>query len=116
MTRTPGDFFADPLPRADAYVLMEVLHDWADREAVAILAAVRDASRPGATLLVIENVLGSDAADVRGHILDVIMLTFTGGRERTWEQLDVLLADAGFRLRSVVGTAGPMRIVEALAV
>jgi hypothetical protein len=30
LTRTAGDFFVDPLPRADAYVLMEVLHDWDD--------------------------------------------------------------------------------------
>ena len=32
-----GDFFTDPLPPADAYVLMEVLHDWGDEDAVKIL-------------------------------------------------------------------------------
>ena len=30
LTAHPGDFFVDPLPTADAYVLMEVIHDWPD--------------------------------------------------------------------------------------
>lgn len=102
LTRTAGDFFTDPLPAADAYVLMEVLHDWDDRDAAKILSAVHDAAPAGATLLIIENVLGGDAVDARGHVLDVIMLTFTGGRERTVEQFDVLLAGAGFRHQSLV--------------
>ncbi|MFL6147392.1 MAG: methyltransferase [Pseudonocardiaceae bacterium] len=28
MATTAGDFFVDPLTVADAYLLMEVLHDW----------------------------------------------------------------------------------------
>jgi len=95
---------------------MQVLHDWDDPEAAKILAAVHDAAPAGATLLIIENVLGAGAADARGHILDVIMLTFIGGPERTLDQFDLLLAEAGFRTRSVVETSGPMRIVEAVAV
>lgn len=116
LSRSPGDFFVDPLPRADAYVLMEVLHDWDDHEAAKILAAVHAAAPAGATLLIIENVLGEAASDVRGHIRDVIMLTFTGGRERTVDQFDNLLDQADFRRRSVVETSGPMRIVEAVVV
>jgi hypothetical protein len=117
LTRITGDFFADPLPPADAYVLMEVLHDWGDAEAVKILSAIHEAaSAGGATLLIIENVLGGAAADARGHILDVIMLTVTGGRERTVNQFDTLLDQAGFRRRSVLETSGPMRIVEAVTV
>ncbi len=29
-----GDFFRDVLPVCDAYLLMEVIHDWADDEAL----------------------------------------------------------------------------------
>lgn len=39
-----GDFFTDALPVADCYILMEVIHDWADSEATAILAAVQRAA------------------------------------------------------------------------
>src|SRR6266404_6974592 len=32
LTLQPGDFFKDPLPRCDAYILMEIIHDWPDKE------------------------------------------------------------------------------------
>jgi hypothetical protein len=108
-----ADFFVDPLPAADAYLLMEVLHDWPDQEAAAILAAIRRAALPGARVLVIENVLEDDAPDLRGHVLDVIMLAVAGGRERTVTELSTLLEGAGFGRTTVHPTAGPMRIVEA---
>jgi hypothetical protein len=59
--------------------------------------------------------MGADSADAGGHILDVIMPTFTGGRERTVDQFNLLLAQAGFHPQTVIETAGPMRIVESIA-
>ena len=115
LTARAGDFFVDPLPTADAYILMEVIHDWADAEAAAILTAIRRAASPGARVLIVENVLG-DAADPRGHTLDIIMLAVTGGRERTGKQLGGLLESAGFVDSQVIETGGPMRIVEATTV
>lgn len=79
LTARPGDFFVDPLPTAEAYILMEVIHDWPDAQAVAILKAVRRAASPGARVLIIENVLDGVHPDSRGHTLDVIMLAVTGG-------------------------------------
>jgi C-methyltransferase len=108
-----ADFFFDPLPRADAYLLMEVLHDWPDREAEAILTAIRRAASPGARVLVIEHILEDDRPDTRGHILDVIMLAVAGGRERTVSELTTLLARAGFGATTIYPTQGPMRILEA---
>jgi C-methyltransferase len=110
-----GDFFIDPLPKADAYILMEVLHDWPDPEATAILRAIRQAAPAGARVLVIENVLAENRPDPRGHTLDVIMLAVTGGRERTGSQLAGLLRTAGFGRPAVIDTGGPLRIVEAIA-
>lgn len=111
-----GDFFVDPVPAADAYVLMEVVHDWADAEVAAIFSAVRAGASPGATLLIIEAVVDEERSDPRVHTLDIIMLAITGGRERTARQLRQLLGSAGFRLESVVETPGTLRIVEAVAV
>ena len=116
LTTQSGDFFVDPLPVADAYVLMEVIHDWGDRECMEILSAIRLAGSAGATVLVIEDVLPDEQADPRSQTLDVIMLSVTGGRERTVSQLDKLFADSGFRLAGVTETAGAMRIVEGTAV
>lgn len=115
LTPRAGDFFVDPLPTADAYILMEVIHDWPDAEAAAVLTAVRRAASPGARVLIIENVLDDTSLDPRGHTLDIIMLACTGGRERTGTQLGGLLKAAGFRDSTVINTGGPLRIVEAVA-
>jgi C-methyltransferase len=115
LTPLAGDFFADPLPPANVYLLMEVLHDWADEKCRAILGAIRRAAPPGAKVLVIENVLSDDQPDPRGHILDVIMMANTGGRERTQTQLADLFDSSGFHGVTGIETAGPMRIVETSA-
>lgn len=114
-TAHAGDFFTDPLPTADAYVMMEVIHDWPDDRSLAILTAARAAAAPGATLLVIESLITEEQPDPRARILDIIMLTVTGGRERTSSQLDELLRRTGWQQQQVIDTAGPMRILEATA-
>ncbi len=116
MTLQAGDFFCDELPAADAYVLLEVIHDWADREAIAILTAIRRAATTGATVLIIEAGLPDGELDERSETIDVIMLAVTGGRERTSAQLGELLDAGGFRLDRVTETATSIRIVEATAV
>jgi C-methyltransferase len=116
MTYTAGDFFVDHLPVADAYILMEVIHDWPDDEALAILRAVRAAAAPGAVVLIVEGIVPDGEPDARVQTLDVIMLAVTGGRERTAAGLGALLAAAGFRKTAVLPTHGPMQIIEAVAV
>lgn len=116
LTPVAGDFFVDPLPAADAYILMEVIHDWDDQAASAILAAVRAAAVPGAAVLVVEGIVAEGDPDPRVHTLDLTMMALTGGRERTAADLGRLLHGAGFRPTAVLDTPGPMRIVEAVAV
>ena len=112
----PGDFFTDPLPAADTYVLMDLLHDWPDDDAAKILAAVRRAAPAGARVLIIETLL-DDAWDQRfAKMLDVIMLATTGGRERSAAEHGRMLEDAGFRLERVIPTPSRYSIVEATPV
>ncbi|MDP9159997.1 MAG: acetylserotonin O-methyltransferase [Acidobacteriota bacterium] len=110
----PGDFFAGHLPKCEAYVLMEVLHDWNDQQCQQILASLRDAAPRGATLLVIETIMSEGFDAHFSQILDVIMLVVTGGRERTKDQYEKLLDRNGFRLTRVIGTSSPCSIVEAV--
>ena len=111
-----GDFFVDTLPPADAYILMEVIHDWDDDQAAAILSAVRRAATTGATVLIIEAVADEEVLDPVVRTLDVIMLAITGGRERTSGELEQLLASARFRATGTRPTPSPLRIIEAVAV
>src|SRR5690606_2320305 len=108
-----GDFFVDPLPVADAYLLMDVLHDWSNVDAKRILAAVRRAAPDHARVLIAETLVAETAGPHLGKTLDIIMLAVTGGRERTRSEYAALLADAGLRLERVVPTTSHYSIVEA---
>jgi len=114
-----GDFFTGPLPRCDAYILMEVLHDWPDESSRQILRKIRDAAPKGAKLLIIETVLPEEsawaAAKARhfGHHLDINMLVLAGGRERGPKEFGTLLSDTGWQFSRVVATSGPYSVVEA---
>jgi O-methyltransferase domain len=111
-----GDFFSDPLPSADAYLLMDLLHDWDDSDADRIVRAIRNAALPGARLLVIETLAPETLGPHFGKTLDIIMLAVTGGRERRAPEFRTLLETAGFAMDRVIATASAYSILEAHAV
>ena len=109
-----GDFFNDALPVADCYILMEVIHDWADSEATAILAAVQRAAPSHARVLIVETLVSEEPGPQWGKVLDLVMLAVTGGRERTPSEYGALLAAAGLRFERVIPTHSAYSIVEAV--
>ena len=115
LERHGGDFFHDCMPSADAYLLMDILHDWNEADAARILTAIRRAAPANATVLVIETVIPDMPGPHLAKALDVNMLVMTGGRERTVEEHRALLAAAGFKLKQVIPTASPYSLVEATA-
>jgi predicted O-methyltransferase YrrM len=106
-----GDFFESVPAAGDAYLLRHVIHDWEDREAVAILRNCREAIRPGGRVLVVESVIPPGNDPCFGKWLDLMMLV-VGGRERTKEQYAELFSAAGLRLTSVVPTAHEVSVIE----
>jgi len=115
LTLHAGDFFKDPLPAADAYIIMEVIHDWADKESLAIFKAIRSAAKPGAALLVVEQLVPADPGPHWSKMLDIHMLALVGGLQRTREEYDALLSSAGFELVRVHPTRSDVSILEASA-
>ena len=115
-----GDFFTAVSPGGDVYVLAQIVHDWPDAEALAILRACHRAMAPGARLWVIEQVLppadGSDLHEQAGPtLLDLNMLVlFGGGQERTAEEYRQLLDAAGFGEIAILPTDTPWSVVEAV--
>jgi SAM-dependent methyltransferase len=109
-----GDFFDGVPAGGDVYLLMNVLHNWADTDAAKILASCRRAIAPGGRLAIVEMVIPENRADYSA-IFDLEMLVlFRGGRERTRAELDALLRDAGFALERVIATASPACVIEAV--
>jgi hypothetical protein len=74
------------------------LHNWDDEHARAIVNNCHRASRPSDTLLVIEPLLPSVPQPSPMHLLNLITLVAANGKERTCEQLETLLASAGYTL------------------
>jgi hypothetical protein len=110
-----GDFFQTVPTGADAYILRWIIHDWSEAEALALLGKVREAMKPGARLILLEELIPEVREPVPGKWIDVLMLAITGGRERTENEYSELLSAASFELEEVVPTTGPLSILIAKA-
>ncbi len=111
-----GDFFKDELPVCDAYLLMEIVHDWSDEEATAILKAVRRAAPKGAKLLLLETLVPDEPGPDWAKLLDVLMLGLLGGKQRTQREYEALLERSGFALERIVPTDAGISLLEAVPV
>ena len=111
-TLVSGDMFSSVPAGADAYIMKHIIHDWPDDLCVKILTACRKAVNPGGKLLVVDNVIqpGNDFSP--GKFLDLQMLIFPGGRERTEKQFGELFTAAGWKLSRIIPTAAADSIVE----
>lgn len=116
----PGDFFQKVPEGADLIVLKNVIHDWDDERAAAILSRCRAAAAPKTRLLLIERIMPdrmtASVAHQRAAALDMRMLTITGGIERTEEQYRLLLERTGFDFTRTISLGPPsdQAILEAI--
>ncbi|MDE3097632.1 MAG: methyltransferase, partial [Chloroflexota bacterium] len=108
-----GDFFADPLPPADAYLLAQILHDWDDDRAGAILRNCRRSLGDRGRLLLWEAIVPEGPEPHPAKLIDLQMLIVPGGRERTETEWRQLLAESGFRLTRTI-PAGAGAVLEAV--
>ena len=111
-TFASGDMFSAVPPGADAYIMKHIIHDWPDDRCVQILKACRKSVNPGGKLLVVDSVIhpGNDFSPSK--FLDLQMLIFPSGRERTASEFRDLFAAAGWRLTRIIPTAAADSIVE----
>jgi hypothetical protein len=115
---TGGDFFKS-VPKADAYMMKHILHDWPDEECVTILKNCRAAmSDKGARkVLVLEMIVPDKVADPHpSYFLDIEMLMLPGGKERTEAEFAALFERAGFKLSRVARSQSPNCVIEAVPV
>jgi len=114
ITYVAGDFFRDAIPPCDLYVMMTVIHDWSDEDSIAILKNVRAHAPAGARLLLAEAVIDESATGNFPIDLDIEMLVFASGRERTESQWRGLIEKAGFQFVRATPLAGITGLVEAV--
>jgi SAM-dependent methyltransferase len=94
---TSAQSFFDPLPSGgDLYLLKNVLSDWPDSEAVALLRRCAEAARPAGRVVAIGAVTLEEVASP-----ELLMMVLVGGRNRTIEEFRALAGEAGLGVSSV---------------
>jgi 8-O-methyltransferase len=95
-----GDFFVDPLPRADVVVFGHVLHNWDTERRRHLLRSAYDAVNPGGAVVVYDPMVteGEGAPPFSAVLASLSMLVWSsGGGEYAAEDLVSWLREAGFR-------------------
>jgi hypothetical protein len=94
--------------------MKHIIHDWPDDQCLKILKACRKGVNAGGRLLVVDNVIqpGNDFSPSK--FLDLHMLIFPSGCERTEKQFRDLFAAAGWQLSRIIRTSAPDSIVEGI--
>jgi hypothetical protein len=103
-----GDFFKDPLPKADVITMGMILHDWNLEKKMHLIRAAYDALPPGGALVVIEALIDDARREnVQGLLMSLNMLIefgdafdYSGADFRKW------CGEAGFKRFEVIHLAG----------
>jgi hypothetical protein len=109
-----GDFFARVPPGGDIYTLRQIIHDWDDERAIAILRNCAQALAPGGKVVVIEQVMPDGPGAGRAVSLDMTMMIMTGGHERTADEFARLFNAAGLRLTRMISTQAGASVIEGM--
>jgi hypothetical protein len=107
-----GDFFETVPEGGDTYIMKVIIHDWSDEQCITILSNCRKAMSAGGKLLVVEMVLPEGNAPSIGKFLDLQMLLYTPGCERTENEYRMLFDKAGFKASRLIPTPSPFSIIE----
>jgi hypothetical protein len=109
ITPVSGDFFADPLPKADVITMGMTLHDWNLERKRHLIRAAYDALPEGGALAVIENLIDDARREnVFGLLMSLNMLIeFGDAFDFTGADLAGWCREAGFRRFEVMHLNGP---------
>ncbi len=104
-----GDFFKDPLPKADVITMGMILHDWNLEKKMHLIRAAYDALPPGGAFVAIEALIDDARREnVQGLLMSLNMLIefgdafdYSGADFRGW------CSEVGFKKFEVIHLAGP---------
>ena len=109
VTIASGDFFVDPLPRADVITMGHILHDWNLETKKTLIRAVYDALPDGGAFIAVEALI-DDAR--REHTFGLLMslnmlVEFGDAFDYTGADFAGWCREAGFSTTEVLPLAGP---------
>lgn len=111
-TTVAGDCLAAVPVEADLYLIKQVLK-WDYDVSVRVLRNIRQAARPGATVVVVQNLIDDSPEPRYATAMDLMFLLNVGGREHTLAEFQALFDGAGLTFRGVTRTRGALRLIAA---
>ena len=109
VTTTAGDFFRDPLPRADVITMGMILHDWNLEKKLLLMRKAYDALPAGGCLIAVDNLIDDERrTNAFGLLMSLNMLIefgdafdYSGADFTGWAR------SIGFVRTEVIALAGP---------
>ena len=109
VTTAAGDFFSDPLPRADVVTMGMILHDWNLEKKKLLIRKAYEALPADGAFIVVENLIDDERrSNAFGLLMSLNMLIefgdafdYTGADFREW------CTTVGFRRFEMIPLAGP---------
>lgn len=110
------DIFREVPGGCCAYLMKNIIHDWDDESAHRILRNCRASIPQDGILLLVEYCLDETDPVPVAQAVDLIMMTLTGGRERTFSEYQALLSEVQFQISRSIPVSGHIQIIEAFPV
>jgi hypothetical protein len=93
----PGDFWADPFPRADLHLYSQIFHDWPAAKCRFLAQKSFHSLEPGGRIVVHDMLLEEGTAiPLAAAAFSVVMLFWTHGKQYSFQEIGGMLADVGF--------------------
>jgi precorrin-6B methylase 2 len=108
-----GDFFADPLPKADVIMMGHILHDWDLDQKKALIRKAWESVPSGGAFIVYESIIDNDRrANAFGLLMSLNMLIETpGGFDYTGADCEGWMKEVGFKEGYTEHLVGPDSMV-----
>ncbi|MBL7479871.1 methyltransferase [Legionella bononiensis] len=100
------------LPKADAYILKGILHDFNDKIIAKLLKDIRNSMKSKGSLIIAEQAIPNNHVPHTNKTMDIIMMVLVGGRQRTVNQWCELVESTGFNLKLITPTEGMFTLIE----
>ena len=110
-----GNFFENVPAGCDAYIMKHIIHDWNDEQCITLLQNCRKAMVEGGKVLVVEMVVPEGNEPSPAKLLDLQMLQYLPGCERTENEYRQLFDNGGFNLTRIIPTMSPFSIIEGVS-
>jgi hypothetical protein len=97
-----GDMF-ESVPPANVYIMKHIIHDWDDEKCIRLLQNCRRSMQGEGRIICVDAVIPpmGNVSGAPAKLLDINMLLFIPGKERTEAQWSELYRAAGLEVRSV---------------